>query len=129
MGEEMTTNLHAIDATGNEGLLVAKAVANAGAALGMSQAEIGEVIGVSQAQVNKIAQGTALLKGKPFDLALCLVRIFRSLDTFTGGDVETNRAWMRNRNLALGGVPAELIKSAEGLVNTMAYLDAARAPI
>ena len=125
----MTTPAHVIDASGDEGLLIAKAVSNAGAALGLTQAEIGEVIGVSQAQVNKIAQGAAALKGKPLDLALCLIRVFRSLDTFTGGDAETNRAWMRNKNLALGGVPSDLIKSAEGLINTMAYLDAARAPI
>ena len=125
----VSTPLRAIDTRDDEGLLIAKAVTNAGAALGLSQAEVGDVIGVSQAQINKFAQGTAALKGKPFDLALCLIRVFRSLDTFTGGDVETNRSWMRNRNLALGGVPAELIKSAEGLINTMAYLDAARAPI
>ena len=125
----MNDSLRVVEIGDDEGLLVSKAVTNAGAALGLTQSELGEVIGVSQAQVNKFVQGTAALKGKPFDLALCLVRIFRSLDTFTGGDVETNRAWMRNRNLALGGVPAELIKSAEGLVNTMAYLDAARAPI
>ena len=38
-------------------------------------------------------------------------------------------AWMRSPNDALGGVPATLILSAQGLVAAVAYLDAMRAPL
>ena len=113
----------------HEGRVVAKAVVNAGRALGLTQDEIGTIIGVSSGQVSKLKGGQAVLQGKPFELALYLIRIFRSLDAVTGGDTTTNRAWMRNRNTDLNGYPADLMRSAAGLVNVMSYLDASRAPI
>jgi hypothetical protein len=64
---------------------------------------------------------------KSFDLALLFVRLFRSLDAIAGGDEQAARAWLRNENLVLGGVPVSLIESVAGLVNVVGYLDARRA--
>jgi hypothetical protein len=64
---------------------------------------------------------------KPFELALLLVRLFRSLDAITGGDEAVGRQWLRNENTALGGRPAEKILSISGLMDVLAYLDARRA--
>ena len=74
-------------------------------------------------------RGTYLLKpgDKAFELALLFLRLFRSLDALAGGDEQTARAWLRNDNLALGGVPAALIESLPGMVNVVGYLDARRA--
>ena len=55
------------------------------------------------------------------------MRLFRSLDAITGGDETVARAWLRNRNDALGGVPVSLIETVPGLVNVVGYLDARRA--
>jgi len=44
----------------------------------------------------------------------------------TGTDIGAMRAWMHSHNDALGGEPARLIVSAEGLVHVLHYLDAAR---
>jgi hypothetical protein len=44
-----------------------------------------------------------------------------------GGDPEALRSWMQTTNLALGGVPREVIASVSGLVETVAYVDSARA--
>ena len=63
----------------------------------------------------------------PFELAVLLVRVFRSLDAIAGGDDEVVRAWMRNPNTALGGAPMERIVTVSGLVDVVAYLDARRA--
>lgn len=108
--------------------LVAKAVTRAGEALGLKQAEIGAIIGTSPAQVSKMKSGAGI-SGKPSELALYLIRVFRSLDAIAGGDRQTITAWMRNPNRDLQGVPADLLKSAAGLVSVMNYLDAARAPL
>ncbi len=109
-------------------LLVAKALLRAGAALGLKQAEIAAIIGASPSQVSKMKDGAAL-SGKPFELALLVIRVFRSLDAITGGDSTTNKAWMRNPNHDLNGIPADLMQSAAGLVAVMNYLDATRAPL
>lgn len=112
-----------------DGQLVGKAVVRAGEALGLKQSELADIIGISASQVSKIKDGKAAVTGKPFELALYLIRIFRSLDSITGGDPMTTRAWMRNENKAVKGVPADLIKEAAGLIGVMNYLDAARAPL
>ena len=61
--------------------------------------------------------------GKPFELAVLFLRLFRSLDAIVGGDVAVARAWLRNMNTALGAAPITLIESVAGLVNVVAYLD------
>jgi hypothetical protein len=65
---------------------------------------------------------------KEGELALLLVRVFRSLDALVGGNDAKRLAWMNSYNKALNGTPADLIKTAEGLVRTLAYLDGLRAP-
>ena len=64
---------------------------------------------------------------KPFELAVLLLRLFRSLDAIVSGDVAVARAWLRNPNTALGAAPIALIESVMGLVNVVAYLDHRRA--
>jgi len=64
---------------------------------------------------------------KPFELALHLVRLFRSLDAIVGGHQAVARAWLANENTALAARPLDLIQSIAGLMNVIAYLDARRA--
>lgn len=115
--------------TMSDDILVGKAVAQAGERLGLRQNEIASIIGISTAQMSKVNSGGKPISGKARELALYLIRVFRSLDAITGGDAASTRAWMRNENLALGGVPAERLKEAAGLVDVMNYLDASRAPL
>lgn len=113
----------------DEGRVLAKAAFRAASLLGLSQRELAATIGVSAASVSRMKDGGFQLSGKPFELAACLVRVFRSLDAITGGDRGVMRAWMRSENRDLGGVPRALIVTAPGLVEVMAYLDSARAPL
>jgi len=89
------------------------------------------ILGVSEATVSRILRGERGLQpeSKEGELALLLVRLYRSLDALVGNDESRRLAWMRSRNDALGGVPATLILSAQGLVAAVAYLDAMRAPV
>jgi hypothetical protein len=109
--------------------VVTRATLRAAARLGFSNKLVARVIGVSEATVSRMGTGGYLLKpaDKSFDLALLFLRLFRSLDAITGGDEEVSRAWLRNENTTLGGVPAVLIESVSGLVNVVGYLDARRA--
>ncbi len=112
-----------------DGAVVTKAALRAAAHLGLSNRALARVIGVSEATVSRMGAGTYVLKtaDKAFELAVMFLRLFRALDALAGGDAQTSRAWLRNENLALGGVPIVLIESLSGIINVVGYLDAQRA--
>lgn len=110
--------------------VLAKATARAGQLLGLSGAALARTIGVSEPTVSRILRGQKSLnpESKEGELALLLVRVYRSLDALVGTDDQKRLAWMSSHNKALGGIPQKLIQSAEGLVATLHYLDGMRAP-
>lgn len=114
-----------------DGAVVTKAVMRAAERLELSNRSVARILGVSEATVSRMGAGTYLLKtgDKAFELALILLRLFRSLDALSGGDEQTSRAWLRNDNVALGATPAALIESLPGLINVLGYLDARRARV
>lgn len=111
------------------GQVAAKAVFNAARELGLTQRDLARVIGVSDPSVSRMKGGGFALEGKPLELSLCLIRIFRSLDAMTGGEAAVIRGWIANDNTDLGAAPRDLIVTAAGLIDVMNYLDAARAPV
>ncbi|WP_050523683.1 MbcA/ParS/Xre antitoxin family protein [Pseudorhodobacter wandonensis] len=111
------------------GQIAAKAVFNAARELGLSQRDLARSIGVSEPSVSRMKGGGFALEGKPLELALCIIRIFRALDAMAGGEAAVIRGWIANDNSDLGAAPKELIATATGLVDVMNYLDAARAPV
>ncbi|WP_312417167.1 MbcA/ParS/Xre antitoxin family protein [Shinella sp.] len=109
-----------------EGVVLTKAAVNAAERLGLTARILSAVIGVSEATVSR--QDVLLERGtKPFELAVLLVRLFRSLDAITGGDEGVARAWMSAENTVLQARPVDRIVSISGLVDVLAYLDARRA--
>jgi hypothetical protein len=109
--------------------VVTKAVLRSAERLGISNRALGRIVGLSEASISRMSRGSfELSQGeKPFELALLLIRLFRSLDAIVGGDEAVARAWLRNDNLALNGTPLSLIETVPGLVNVLAYLDSRRA--
>lgn len=109
--------------------LVTRAVTNAADNLGLTSTQLASVIGASAATVSRMRRGRALIQPghKYWELALLLVRLYRSLDAMCAGDDEVARAWMRNYNHDLNGVPLEMISRIEGLTTTLAYVDNSRA--
>ncbi|PZR00385.1 MAG: transcriptional regulator, XRE family protein [Cereibacter sphaeroides] len=116
------------DVSPSPGRVVAKAVFNAAQELDLTQRDLARVIGVSEATVTRMRDGGHELADKPMELALCLIRVFRSLDAICGGESAVVKAWMRNPNSVLGGAPKALIATVSGLIEVMQYLDTARAP-
>ncbi len=107
------------------------AVVEAARLLEVNQTELSSILGVSTATVSRLAAGEYLLQPerKEWELAVLFVRLFRSLDSITGGREDHSRAWLRSDNRALQGVPADLIRKVESLVRVVQYLDASRATV
>lgn len=103
-------------------VVLTKALVNAGRALGLSQAALGQVVGKDR---SSIARGLDPAS-KSGELALLLIRCYRSLFVLVGGEQQAMRHWMSTENLDTGGVPAEQVKSVQGLTRVVEYLDAMR---
>ena len=110
--------------------VLGKALFRAAALLDLNNAALARILGVSEASVSRLASGARRVdpKSKEGELALLLIRAYRSLDALVGTDATQRKAWLHSHNRALNGVPAELIQSAAGLVAVVGYLDAMRAP-
>jgi len=110
--------------------VLTKAVLRAAELLGLSSAALARILGVSEASVSRLVSGARQVdpQSKEGELALLLVRVYRSLDALVGTDAAQRKAWMESANRALNGRPIELIQGAEGLVAVVSYLDAMRAP-
>jgi uncharacterized protein (DUF2384 family) len=98
--------------------------------LGLNGAQLGSVLGISEASVSRLVAGTRVVDpaSKEGELALLLVRVFRSLDALVGGDAAQRHAWLRTPNRALNARPVDLLAQAEGLAAVTRYLDGMRAP-
>jgi hypothetical protein len=108
--------------------VLATAALRAAELLGLNQHKLGIILGLSAPTVSRLASGAYLLDAsrKEWELATLFVRLFRSLDALVGSNDVAARAWLNGENLGLGGKPVELIRTAEGLVRAVHYLDAAR---
>lgn len=112
------------------GDVLAKATARSCQLLGLSGASLARVLGVSEATVSRVLNGEKPIKpdSKEGELALLLVRVYRSVDALVGTDDTKRRLWMNSHNKALGDKPSKMVERADGLVATLNYLDGMRAP-
>ncbi len=105
--------------------ILTKSLRKAGQQLGLDQASLGRVIGRDRSAFRRGIDP----ESKEGELALLLIRCYRSLFALMGGDPEQMRHWMTTHNLHTGGIPAQQVQSVEGLVRVMAYLDAIRGKV
>ena len=111
-----------------EAAVLTKAVVRAAQLLSLSQRALAHVLGVSDATASRLCAGSYQLspaRTKEWELALLLVRLFRSLDALWGHE-EAAHTWLTTDNLALAARPVDLVSSIEGLVRVVDYLDNAR---
>ena len=109
------------------GPVLARAVLAAADRLGLRNRHLAEIIGSSEASVSRLQRGRGLEPdSKEGELALLFLRLFRSLDALVGGDETKARAWLHAENVHVGGVPAARIRTVEGLVDVVQYLDGMR---
>jgi hypothetical protein len=112
-------------------VVLTKSLLRAAGLLELSSANLARILGVSEASVSRLASGSRTIdpQSKEGELALLLVRVYRSLDALVGTDAAQRKAWLHSPNRALNGRPADLIQRADGLVSVVNYLDAMRAPV
>jgi hypothetical protein len=115
----------------DEATLLTKAVLRAADRLAIKNAVLARILGLSGPTISRMRNGKYRLdRGqKPFELAVLLIRLYRSLDGIVGGDDSVAADWLTNKNTVLDGVPFELIQSVSGLANVIHYLDARRAVV
>jgi len=107
--------------------VLTRAVVGATQRLGLTQRTTAATLGVSEATVSRLSRGRSIDPAtKEGELAILLVRLYRSLDAMVGGNAEQARAWLHAPNHHLQGTPAEMIKGVRGLVRVVEYLDALR---
>jgi DNA-binding XRE family transcriptional regulator len=104
------------------------AVLKASALLDITQNTLAQILGVSPSTVSRMASGAYVLDEdkKEWELGALFVRLFRSLDAVIGANDAAAQAWLAGANSALSARPIELIRTTEGLVRVVQYLDAAR---
>jgi uncharacterized protein (DUF2384 family) len=107
--------------------VLTKAVQRAAEQLGIKQVRLARVLGLSETSLSRL-RGTQHIDPmtKTGELAALFLRVFCSPDALFGGDSAHSSAWLMANNHHLGGVPAQLIESAAGLVMVVDYLDATR---
>src|SRR3982750_787261 len=110
--------------------VLTKAALRAADILEVPQRTLAEIIGVSASTISRAANGGAPVdpESKSGELAKLWVRVFRSLDAIVGSNDVAARAWLNGANAAFGGEkPLDRVRSAEGLIHVLHYLDTARA--
>ena len=109
------------------GAVIAKATLAAARLLGLNNRDLAVVLGTSEASISRLARDRGFRMGSAeASLALLFLRLFRSLDAIVGGSEVKARAWFTAPNRHVGGVPARQVRTPEGLVNVVQYLDAIR---
>lgn len=113
----------------NKEAIIAKALLKTKDLLSLTGPEIEDITGISESKLSRIKNHKALINDKKkYQLAVLLIRLYRSLDSITNSD-DVSSQWIRNRNNALNGVPSELIRTPQGLIDVINYLDSRRAII
>lgn len=107
--------------------VLATALLAAAERLGLRGRELAAIIGTSEATVSRLRFAKRLdPASKEGELALLFLRAYRSLDALVGGDDAKARLWLRAENVHLDGIPADRVRTVEGLVDVVQYLDALR---
>jgi hypothetical protein len=105
------------------GIVLTRALVQAGKQLGLTQADLGVVVGRDR---TALSRGSIEPDTKAGELALLLIRAYRSLHVLIGGEPAQMKHWMHTENLHVGGVPAALVRTVPGLIRVVEYLDAIR---
>jgi len=106
--------------------ILTKALLNTGKILGLTQDELGVIVGRDRTAFHRAGLTP---QSKAGELALLLIRVYRSLYALVGGDPAEMKHWMHTENYHTGGIPAEQVKSVPGLIRVLEYLDAIRGKV
>lgn len=112
----------------NEGTVLWKAVVNLAEAYELSRKDLEDMLGFSQATLSRLYQKSGSIdpQSKEGELAILLIRLYRSLSANLGGDDKAAKTWLRSHNHYFNESPLEHIRKITGLAEVIFYLDAMR---
>jgi len=103
--------------------VLTKALLNAAKEMNISITYLGKIIGKDR---STFSRSGIRPDSKSGELALMLIRCYRSLYVLVGGNSEHIRRWMHTQNKGTQGIPVEQVLRIDGLVRVTEYLDAMR---
>ena len=106
--------------------VLGKALLRAGERLGLSRQDLAQIVGRDRSSISRSGIDPS---SKPGELALLLIRCFRSLAVIVDDNDEQMREWLSTPNRHTGGVPRDQLASVAGLVTVCEYLDAIRGKV
>ncbi|HSW93350.1 MAG TPA: MbcA/ParS/Xre antitoxin family protein [Gammaproteobacteria bacterium] len=114
--------------------ILTKAIRKLAVELDLTQQELSLIIGSDKFAMSCLFKNDPVPeKNKQFcldpaskegHLAILLLRLYQNLDVLFGGNTRQSRLWLRSDNVHLQKKPIDLIKSEEGMVMVLHYLDA-----
>jgi len=113
----------------DKSLVLTKALQRLSIELGLSRHELSLIMGRSEATFSRLFKNDAKHfepSSKEGQLAILLIRIYKNLDVLFGGNAKQCQLWLRSDNKHLEKKPIDLMKTVEGLVTVVQYLDAMR---
>ena len=111
-----------------EEIVLTKAICNLLKFYSLSGKDLSTIIGISESSASRISQGTKLISPhtKEGEMALLLLRIYRSLNAMVGNNHEKAKLWLNSQNKYFHNKPIEEMKTIPGLIAVLNYLDAMR---
>ncbi|CAN5184763.1 MbcA/ParS/Xre antitoxin family protein [soil metagenome] len=106
--------------------VLGKATLRAAERMGLNRDELALVIGRDRSSISRAG---IVPDSKPGELALLLLRCYRSLAVLVDDNTRQIREWLDSPNRHTGGTPREQLKSIAGLVSVTEYLDAVRGKV
>lgn len=81
-------------------VVLTKAICNLSKYYSLSGKELSEIIGISESTASRLNKGKKLIspQTKEGEMALLLVRIYRSLNAMVGNNHEKAKLWLNNKN-------------------------------
>jgi len=101
----------------NKSTILLEAINNAAGTCGVSKTELNNIIGLSG------RKNIARLSKEQNDRAVLFIRLHELLYCQFSGNTEQIQLWLKGHNKGTDGVPAKQIKTKEGLVTVIEYLN------
>ncbi len=109
-------------------MVLTKAICNVSAFYAFTGKDLSHIIGISESSATRLNQGKKFISPhtKEGELALLLIRLYRSLNAMVGNNHEKARAWLNANNNYFQKKPIDELKTIPGLIGVLHYLDAMR---
>jgi plasmid maintenance system antidote protein VapI len=108
--------------------VLTKALCNLVKFYSLTGKDLSKIIGISESSASRLGQGKKLISPdtKEGEMALLLLRIYRSLNAMVGNNHEKAKLWLNSQNKYFRNKPIKEMETIPGLIGVLNYLDAMR---